>query len=262
MTVPASFQHRDSPLRVGIPWRTAAEERAGQRQKLDYYFASVRQAGAEPVAISLQQSGTDLAAQLEELDAFVLPGSPSDVDPSRYGAIKSPRAAEADASRDAADAAILRHALDNLKPVFAICYGCQALNVFQGGTLIQDVPTEKPGSLTHGKTDLAASANAGDLHHAATLTPGSRLAHLNGSTTAEINTSHHQAIDRPGQNLRVTAVAPDGIIEAVEYTGEAPWLVGVQWHPERMANDAFSARLFADFVAAARNARGALTPSR
>ena len=88
MTVPASSQRPDSPLRVGIPWRTTAEERAGQRQKLDYYFASVRQAGAEPVAISLQQSGSDRAAQLQELDAFVLPGSPSDVDPSRYGAIK------------------------------------------------------------------------------------------------------------------------------------------------------------------------------
>jgi putative glutamine amidotransferase len=262
MTVPAASQRPDSPLRVGIPWRTTAEESAGQRQKLDYYFASVRRAGAEPVAISLQQSASDLAAQLQQLDAFVLPGSPSDVDPSRYGAAKSPLTAEADANRDNTDAAIVAHAIGNLKPVLAICYGCQALNVFQGGTLVQDIPSEKPSSLVHGKTDLAASANTGDLHHPATLTPGSRLAHLNGSTTAEINTSHHQAIDRPGRDLRVTAQAPDGIIEAVEYTGDAPWLVGVQWHPERMAKDAFSARLFADFVAAVRSARGALTSSR
>lgn len=262
MTLPAPSQRPDSSLRVGVPWRTTAEERTGKRQKLDYYFACVRQAGAEPVAISLQQSAFELAAQLQQLDGFVLPGSPSDVDPSRYGTPKSPLTAEPDANRDNTDAAILTHALKNLKPVLAICYGCQALNVFQGGTLIQDVPTERSSSLTHGKTDLAASANTGDLHHPATLTPGSRLAHLNGSTAAEINSSHHQAIDRPGRNLRVTALAPDGIIEAVEYTGDAPWLVGVQWHPERMANDAFSARLFADFVAAVRNARGALTPSR
>jgi putative glutamine amidotransferase len=262
MTLPDASLHPGSPLRVGIPWRTTVEERAGQRQKLDHYFASVRHAGAEPVAISLQQPLPELAAQLTGLDAFVLPGSPSDVDPARYGASKSPLTALVDARRDATDAAILAHAIDNLKPVFAICYGCQALNVFDGGTLTQDIPTEKPGSLTHGKTDLAPSANAGDLHHSATLTPGSRLAGLNGSSAAEINTSHHQAIDRPGRNLRVTAQAPDGIIEAVEYTGDAPWLVGVQWHPERMANDAFSARLFADFVAAARIARGALTPSR
>jgi putative glutamine amidotransferase len=262
MALPAPSQRPISPLRVGIPWRTTAEEHAGQRQKLDYYFASVRQAGAEPVAISLQQPASGLAAQLRELDGFVLPGSPSDVDPSRYGAAKNPLSAQADANRDNTDAAILAHAIGNLKPVLAICYGCQALNVFQGGTLIQDIPTDKPGSLTHGKTDLAASAKSGDLHHSATLTSGSRLAQLNGSAAAEINTSHHQAIDRPGRNLRVTAQAPDGIIEAVEYTGDAPWIVGVQWHPERMANDAFSARLFADFVAAVRSARGALTSSR
>ena len=262
MTVPAPSQRPDLPLRVGIPWRTTAEERSGQRQKLDYYFACVRQAGAEPVAISLQQPASGLISQLQGLDGFVLPGSPSDIEPSRYGAAKNPLSAEADANRDNTDAAILGHALDNLKPVFAICYGCQALNVFQGGTLVQDIPSERPGSLTHGKTDLAASAKSGDLHHPATLAPGSRLAHLNGSTAVEINTSHHQAIDRPGSNLSVTAQAPDGIIEAVEYTGNAPWLVGVQWHPERMANDAFSARLFADFVAAVRNARGALTSSR
>ena len=262
MTVPAPSQRPDAPLRVGIPWRTTAEERAGQRQKLDYYFACVRQAGAEPAVISLQQPASGLAGRLRELDGFVLPGSPSDVDPSRYGAAKNPLTAEADTNRDNTDAATLGHALENLKPVLAICYGCQALNVFQGGTLIQDVPSEKPGSLTHGKTDLAPSAKAGDLHHPVTLAPGSRLARLNGSTIAEINTSHHQAIDRPGRNLRITAQAPDGIIEAVEYTGDAPWLVGVQWHPERMASDALSARLFADFVAAVRSARGALTQSR
>lgn len=262
MTVPAPSQRPDSPLRVGIPWRTTTEERAGQRQKLDYYFACVRQAGAEPIAISLQQAASGLAAQLQQLDGFVLPGSPSDVDPSRYAAAKNPLTAKADANRDNTDAAILTHALENLKPVLAICYGCQALNVFQGGTLVQDIPSEKPGSLTHGKTDLAAGANAGDLRHPATLAPGSRLVRLNGSNTAEINTSHHQSIDRPGRNLRVTAQAPDGIIEAVEYTGDAPWLVGVQWHPERMANDAFAGRLFADFVAAVRSAHGALTSSR
>ncbi len=218
--------------------------------------------GPSPSPFPCSNPPRALATQLQQLDGFVLPGSPSDVDPSRYGAAKNPLTAEADTNRDNTDAAILGHALENLKPVLAICYGCQALNIFQGGTLVQDIPTDKPGSLTHGKTDLAASAKAGDLHHPVTLTPGSRLAHLNASTIAEINSSHHQAIDRPGRNLRITAQAPDGIIEAVEYTGDAPWLVGVQWHPERMASDALSARLFADFVAAVRSARGALTQSR
>jgi putative glutamine amidotransferase len=262
MTLRATSDSSESRLRVGIPWRTAQEEQAGKRQKLDYYFASVREAGADPVAISLLQSPAELAAQLNQLDGFVLPGSPSDVDPARYHAAKSPLTADVDARRDSTDAAILDHAFANLKPVLAICYGCQALNVHQGGTLIQDVPTERPGSLTHGKTDLAAAAQTGDLTHRAELAPGSLLHRLNGAAHATINSSHHQAIAQPGKGLRVTATAPDGIIEGVEWTGDAPWVVGVQWHPERMAGDAFAARLFADFVAAVRHARGALTHSR
>jgi len=259
MTPPITPDSSDLVPHVGIPWRTTQEERAGTRHKLDYYFASVRQAGAEPVAISLQQSPAQLAEQLNQLDGFVLPGSPADVDPARYGASKHPMAGEADENRDSTDAAILEHAFASAKPVLAICYGCQALNVFLGGTLIQDIPTERPGSLVHGKTDLAATAHSGDLEHEAKLAPGSHLASLNGSEHAIINTSHHQAVDRPGKNLRVTAQAPDGIIEGVEWQGEGPWVVGVQWHPERMAGDRFSERLFQDFVAAVRTARGAVT---
>jgi putative glutamine amidotransferase len=262
MTPPITPDSSDLHLRVGIPWRTTQEERAGTRQKLDYYFACVRRAEAEPVTISLEQSPAQLAEQLNQLDAFVLPGSPTDVDPARYGAAKHPKADESDAQRDATDAAILKHAFAHLNPVLAICYGCQALNVFLGGTLIQDIPSERPGALVHGKTDLAATANSGDLEHEVQLVPGSRLASLNCSDHAIINTSHHQAIDQPGKNLRVTAQAPDGIIEGVEWQGDSPWAVGVQWHPERMAGDRFSERLFEDFVAAVRSARGAIAHTR
>ena len=77
--------------RVGIPWRTTEEQRSGTRDKLDFYFQAVRKAGAEPMEVSLEQLPEQLARQLEELDAFVLPGSPADVDPSRYGASKHPK---------------------------------------------------------------------------------------------------------------------------------------------------------------------------
>jgi len=248
--------------RIGIPWRTTKEERGGARQKLDYYFAAVRQAGADPVAISLQNTPTQLAEELSGLDGFVLPGSPSDVDPGRYGAARDPKTSDVDDHRDATDAAILAHAFARGKPVFAICYGCQALNVFLGGTLLQDIPTQRPDALVHGKTDLAVSATTGDLHHEARLAPGSRLAKLHGSEQATINSSHHQAIGVPGKSLLITAQAPDGIVEGVEWNGDAQWVVGVQWHPERMTTDPFAARLFKDFVAAVRTSRGALAHSR
>jgi len=241
--------------RVGVPWRTSSEERANIREKLDYYFRAIRAAGAEPVEISLQQSPARLEEQLKNLDGFVLPGSPADVDPDRYQAAKHIKTNTLDPSRDSTDIAILTHAVQFSKPILAICYGCQILNVFAKGTLIQDIHSERPGAQPHGATDLPPGAVHGDIRHATTLAPGSRLARLNHSEAAEINSSHHQAIDQPGEHLRVTARAPDGIIEGVEWTGDSNWIVGVQWHPERMPGDAFGERLFGDFVAAARAAR-------
>jgi putative glutamine amidotransferase len=243
---------------VGIPWRTTAEERQKNREKLDYYFRAVRRAGAEPLEVSLEQPGEELEQQLKEFDAFVLPGSPADVDPGRYGAARHLKTKTLDANRDATDEAILAHALGASKPVLAICYGCQVLNVHLKGTLLQDIPAEKPGSLRHGNTDLPAGTAKGDAVHPASFTPNSRLASLNQGTEAQINSSHHQAIDRSGENLRVTAQAPDGTIEGVEWTGDANWVVGVQWHPERMPGDALAERLFADFVSAARSSRASL----
>jgi putative glutamine amidotransferase len=238
---------------VGIPWRTSQEESQQNREKLRYYFDRVREAGGDPEAISLSLSPKELQDKLENLDAFVLPGSPADVDPSRYGAERHPKTASLDPARDQTDFAVLAHAKHAEKPVLAICYGCQILNVFFKGNLIQDIPSEKPGTLRHGKTDLAANSTAGDLEHPARFEPGSRLAQLAGNSEATINSSHHQAIDHPGSGLRVTARATDGIVEGVELQSPREWVVGVQWHPERMPDDVLARRLFEDFVSAARS---------
>lgn len=242
--------------RVGIPWRTSQEQREGKGDKLDDYFRAVRKAHGEPVEISLELPLDQLEKQLKELDGFVLPGSPADVDPARYGADRHPRTETLDSHRDNTDAAILAHAFKSSKPVLAICYGCQMLNVHLHGTLIQDIRTLKPEALAHGHTDLPPGQQKGDARHAARFEPDSRLARLNGAVEAEINSSHHQAIDRYGDNLRVTAKSADGIIEAVEWTGDSNWVVGVQWHPERMpGGDVLSEKLFEEFVAAAKCAR-------
>lgn len=250
--------HEHDRPRIGVPWRTSQEEAETNRPKIDNYLNAVRQAGGEPVLISLRQPPDQLRRQVEALDAFVLPGSPSDVDPAHYGAADHGLSEPADASREATDSAILKHALAEKKPVLAICYGCQLLNVYLGGTLIQDIRSEIQTQVRHSRKDPPASKN--DPTHPAELDSGSRLAALAGGTRAEINSSHHQAIARPGKDLRVTAKSPeDGIIEGVEWTGDSNWVVGVQWHPERMfAGEApntlepFALRLFRDFVATAR----------
>lgn len=236
---------------VGIPWRTSQEESQQQMVKLHYYFDSVRRAGGEPVHISLVLPETELEKQLQKLDGFVLPGSPADVDPSLYGAARQPKTVTIDANRDRTDLAILAHSIKAEKPVFAICYGSQILNVFRGGTLLQDIPSEHRPSVAHGKTDSAAGTAGADLEHSARLAEGSRLEKLAGTRDVVINSSHHQAIEKPGKNLGVTCVAPDGIIEGVEWTGDGNWILGAQWHPERMPTDALSQRLFQDFLAAA-----------
>ena len=237
--------------RIGIPWGTLEQEIKGNRPKS--YEEAVRRAGGEPVLLSLSDP-LALNRALPALDAFVLPGSPADVEPTKYGAANRGLSAPADLAREAADRAVLKHAFAEQKPVLAICYGCQLLNVYLGGTLIQDLRAETGTSIPHRKKDLVPEPKD-DPRHTAIFEQGSRLAATTGHSRAEVNSSHHQAIATPGKSLRVTAHADDGTVEGVEWTGDANWVVGVQWHPERMLSDAAAERLFSDFLEAARKAR-------
>jgi putative glutamine amidotransferase len=244
--------------RVGIPWRTSQEEAEGNRPKIKNYEDAVRKAGGEPVLLPLSNQA-ELAGTLPTLDGFVLPGSPADVEPAKYGGVNRGLSAPADAAREETDRAILKHAFGEKKPVLAICYGCQLLNVYLGGTLIQDLRTETATATPHRKKDLVPEP-ADDPHHPARFERDSRLADIAGGEQGRVNSSHHQAIKQPGSNLRVTARATDGTIEGVEWTGDSNWVTGVQWHPERMFGDTAAERLFSRFVAAARSARAAVAP--
>ncbi|MGC1490496.1 MAG: gamma-glutamyl-gamma-aminobutyrate hydrolase family protein [Candidatus Acidiferrum sp.] len=238
--------------RVGIPWRTSEEEVQNNRPRIANYEEAVRKAGGEPVLIPLRDRAKQ-EALIPALDAFVLPGSPADVEPAKYGEVNHGKSAPADLPREQADEAILAHAFAEKKPVLAICYGCQLLNVYLGGTLIQDVREELGTTTPHRKKDVSPEAKD-DPVHGANFDATSRLAGIASGKAAQVNSSHHQAIKKPGENLRVTAHSADGIIEGVEWSGDSNWVVGVQWHPERMFGDVFSERLFRDFVAAARGA--------
>ena len=240
--------------RIGIPWRTSQEEAEGNLPKIRYYMEAVSEAGGEPILLSLAHPET-LKGQLAGLDGFLLPGSPADVEPDEYGAVNQGKSAPADLPREQTDRAILSHAIESRKPVLAICYGCQLLNVYLGGTLIQDLRSETGTSVAHRKKDMVPEPPKDPLHEVR-FTADSQLARLAGATHAVVNSSHHQSIERPGRSLRVTGQAEDGIVESVEWNGDANWLVGVQWHPERMPEDALARKLFEEFVAAAQAARG------
>jgi putative glutamine amidotransferase len=238
--------------RVGVPYRTRKEELNGDRQKYEKYLLSIEAAGGAPVQVSLGLPSGKLRSLVRTLDAVVLPGSPADVNPALYRAARHGKTADADADRERADFELMEHALAEGKPLLAICYGVQMLNVFLSGTLFQDIPSEIKTTIQH---ERDGERNGGaEPFHAAKFENGSRLAKVAGATEALVNSSHHQAIREPGRNLRVVGAAPDGVIEAVEWTGDANWVTGVQWHPERMPDDQLAQSLFRDLVAAARGA--------
>jgi putative glutamine amidotransferase len=247
--------------RVGIPWRTSHEEANRITNKLRYYFDAASGAEGEPVHISLQLSPTELAAQIKDLDAFVLPGAPTDVNPALYGAARHEKTHDADANRERTDFAIIEHAFASGKPVLAICYGCQSLNVCLGGSLYQDLTSELHTKIEHSREGLPSDAP--DPIHPARIEPGGEISRLaaisgltnqNGAFDVQINTSHHQSVRDLGRGLRIAAIAPDGVIEAVEHEPHKHWVVGVQWHPERMKGDALAAALFRALVQATRPA--------
>ncbi|GAA5116907.1 gamma-glutamyl-gamma-aminobutyrate hydrolase family protein [Pseudonocardia adelaidensis] len=167
------------------------------------------------------------AAAVDRLDAVVLAGGP-DVGPDRYGAAPHPRTGAPRPDRDGAELAVLHRALERGIPVLGVCRGAQILNVALGGTLVQHVPDvvghsgHNPSPGVFGTVEVA-------------LEPGSRVGAALGPV-ATVRCHHHQALDRLADGLVVTGRAADGLVEAVERSG-APWVVGVQWHPEEVATD-------------------------
>jgi len=235
-----------SRARIGIPWRTSKEEAEKNRPKIADYERAVEAAGGEAVLLPLSDPQA-LESAIAGLDGFVLPGSPADVAPEEYGAVNEGKSEAADLPRERTDRAILQHAFAEKKPVLAICYGCQLLNVYLGGTLIQDLRAETGTKAAHRKKDVEPQP-ADDPRHGVRFEAGSMLAKLAGSGAGEVNSSHHQSVKTPGRELEITGYSPDGIVESVEWKGDENWVVGVQWHPERMAGDGLAEKIFGELV--------------
>jgi len=221
------------------------ERDASKREENDYVAALIG-AGFRPEEIVILPPGAPVG---EDFDGVVIGGG-GDVDPVRYGG--TPRGdanLEVDPARDETDFALFERARRSATPTLGICRGLQVVNVALGGTLIQDLPTERPSALPHQSGE--ASREKTRLDHPVRLAPGTRLSQIAAGQDLPVNSRHHQAIDRPAPPLTVSAVAPDGVIEGVEL-GE-PWLVAVQWHPENLAAvDGPSRRIFEEFARAVR----------
>ncbi|MGH9759184.1 MAG: gamma-glutamyl-gamma-aminobutyrate hydrolase family protein, partial [Candidatus Acidiferrales bacterium] len=171
--------------RVGIPYRTRNEELTNKREAYDKYLEAARRAGGEPVEVSLALAGSELKKLAASLDTILLPGSPADVHPSLYKAAAHPHGSFSDPRRETTDFTLLENAFAEHKPVLAICYGNQSLNVFLGGSLVQDIPSEVPAALQHSWPGHAG----GEPHHAVSMDPASRIAKIVGRNELRVNSS-------------------------------------------------------------------------
>lgn len=233
--------------RILIPEPTSNDPEYNQRG-WQQYAAAVAAAGGIPVAVPLRASQEEQAQLIAGAQGVLLPGSHADINPEKWNEPLDPKSAPADPLREAADELLLQDAFNLQKPIFGICYGMQSMNVWRGGSLVQDLAT--PVNHTPGRHIAEA--------HAIAVTPGSLLGDLVETAQSAIspvlvNSSHHQAVDRIGDQLHPVAISPlDGTVEAVEGPADGPFVLGVQWHPERTCDSSpLSRQLFRAFVEAA-----------
>lgn len=263
--------------RIGIPYAHSTKHDFSKKCMPQYAHA-VELAGGVPVEIPVNATNAEIMRVAMTCEGFVLPGSPADVNPERYGQARDPKTAPDDPARDNADELLLQDAYNMHKPLLGICFGIQSLNTWRTGTLVQHLET----GVRHTKGEDE------EIFHPVRVTADSKLAHILGvsatvphvreanvgvSHTAALlhdrevaeqatadsiittNTSHHQAIETPGDGLCVVAwSAQDNVIEAVEGTSDDHFVLGIQWHPERtVEGDPNSLAIFRALVEAARH---------
>ena len=243
-------ERREAPSVAG--GKVVPEDTSGSRPLIgiaslndENYIRAVRDHGGIAVILPNTDGSADaIDGYLQELDGLVMPGG-LDIPPKEYGARPHPTVSVLSDERYYFEKALVsRWIQETDKPLLGICLGGQWINVASGGTLIQDIPSE-------------VGSNHRGVTHAITIEPDSRLGRIFGSEGFEVNSSHHQAVGKLGEGLRVVARSPDGVVEATETTDPRRFLIGVQWHPERLIDtDPNQARLFEAFIEAAKVCAG------
>ncbi len=232
--------------RIAIPVPTS-HDLAYNDRCWPQYAAALAAEGGDPVRINLGLVPEETARLIASCQAILLPGSPSDVNPQKYGQAPLPTTAKPDLPREATDELLLQDAFNLRKPLLGVCFGLQMMNVWRGGTLTQHLATAQPH---------APGTGAGPLSHGIAVASEARILRSLYLDRAgvRVNSSHHQAVDVVGDDLLVAATAEDdGVVEALEGSSpEQHFVLGVQWHPERIyEEDEPSRALFIEFLAAA-----------
>lgn len=241
--------------RIAIPVPTSTDPEYNQRGWKQYAIA-VERSGGEPVEVPLNETPADTARLIAGCQGVLLPGSGADVNPQKYGQEPVAECAPVDLPRENVDELLLQDAHNMGKPILAICFGIQMLNVWRGGTLVQHLPESEANHRAGGKVPVA---------HSIAVPPDSLLGELviageaskqDDVLTLPVNSSHHQAVATAGDGLRVTAKSSvDGVVEAIENAPDGVgggFVLGLQWHPERTFDESAASRaIFARFISEA-----------
>ncbi|MCI0420800.1 MAG: gamma-glutamyl-gamma-aminobutyrate hydrolase family protein [Acidobacteria bacterium] len=234
---------------IGIPCRIDAGRDRFYLRK--HYSEALFHAGGTPVLLPLIPEKIYAEELVRGLDAILISGSNSDVDPHRYGQEPHPKIGSVVTRRDETDLFLLDEVFRARKPLLGICFGVQILNVYLGGTLWQDVESQVKQPVKHEQTAMEDYRS-----HTIRIKPRSLLHRLAQQTQTRVNSFHHQAIQKVAPSLVAVAESSDGIVEAVELRKprQGQFVLGVQWHPEiGWETDELSQKIFTHFVEAARN---------
>ena len=236
---------------IGITTHLLPLEEGGRpfHQSYGRNALAIERAGGLPVLLPAGLQIETLRQLYDRVDAVLVPGG-GDVNPACYGADRHTSVHRVDDNRDSSEISVVRWAVEENRPLFGVCRGNQLINVALGGTLTQDIPTQVETTIRHNFSHLEIPYS--HLAHPVQITPDSHLARIIGSTDVMVNSLHHQCVQQPAPGVRVTAYAPDGVIEALEIPNRH-FALSVQWHPEDMIDDdPVMLGLFEAFVNAAR----------
>jgi putative glutamine amidotransferase len=233
--------------RIAIPAPTSFDLEYN-RLNWQAYADGVLQAGGDPVRVELDCTPRAIAELANECQAILLPGSPADVNPAKYGQERAEATAGADLRRENVDELLLQDAHNLYKPILGICFGAQILNVWRGGTLVQDLTVLPVNHSASRSVMVAHTALVREDSLLASLLDREEAVSEEGFWRLGVNSSHHQAVGIPGDGLRVSARCPqDGVVEALEgpqHSGAQHFVLGVQWHPERTTQTSATSRAF------------------
>lgn len=211
------------------------------------YYSAVERAGGLPLAIPPLRDKAALKALAERLDGVIISGGP-DIDPSYFHELPHPKLGNVCPIRDEAEIFMAGEVIRLSKPLLGICRGMQVMNVVMGGNLYQDIPSEIKESLKH----IQNAPRWHKSHEIKIIEEESLLFKIIGKKRIKVNSFHHQSVKKPALCYKITATAPDGIVEAMELRQKGVFCLGVQWHPEELTDDPVNLRLFQVMIDAAK----------